>query len=344
MLILAAAALVLIFYFLFPFLDGLILGTVFAYVGRPIMDKFMGRRRLGALVATSLIVVPIFLILGLGMLEIANQIIALAHNQESLRIALHGFMERRELAIPPAAIDIITSGLQNVAGVLAPIVASIPVLQIGRTVSLWIINFIISIPVCYFVMVDGKSFVESAMVFLPGPEVETFRKYLARIDAILSGIFIGTIYTSILGSIIAAAIFYAFGLPRPFALASIVFIAGMVPILTAWVVIVPVALYRYLTLGTSEALIFLVASSALIYLPSELLIRPYLVSSRSSMHPLLVMLSFFGGALVAGIGGFFLAPAIMGIIVAIYQVRREEMDSRVSSACETSDESDRCKG
>jgi predicted PurR-regulated permease PerM len=342
MLILAAAALVLIFYFLFPFLDGLILGTVFAYVGRPIMDKFRGRRRLGALVATIIIVVPIFLILGLGMLEIANQIIALANNQEPLRIALRGFVERRELAIPPAAIDIITSGLQNVVGVLAPIVASIPVFQIGRTVSLWIINFIISIPVCYFVMVDGKSFVESATVFLP--EKETFRKYLSRIDVILSGIFIGTIYTSILGSIIAAAIFYAFGLPRPFALASIVFIAGMVPILTAWIVIVPVALYRYITLGMSEALIFLVASSALIYLPSELLIRPYLVSSRSSMHPLLVMLSFFGGALVAGIGGFFLAPAIMGVIVAIYQVRREEMDSRESSAGETGNESDRCKG
>jgi len=28
--------------------------------------------------------------------------------------------------------------------------------------------------------------------------------------------------------------------------------------------------------------------------------------------------------LVAGIGGFFLAPAIMGVIVGIYQVRSEE--------------------
>ena len=37
------------------------------------------------------------------------------------------------------------------------------------------------------------------------------------------------------------------------------------------------------------------------------------------------MLSFFGGALVSGIGGFFLAPAIMGVIVGIYQVRREEI-------------------
>ena len=34
-----------------------------------------------------------------------------------------------------------------------------------------------------------------------------------------------------------------------------------------------------------------------------------------------------GGALVAGIGGFFLAPAVIGAISGIYQVRREETAS-----------------
>jgi predicted PurR-regulated permease PerM len=90
-------------------------------------------------------------------------------------------------------------------------------------------------------------------------------------------------------------------------------------------VIVPLAIYRYIVLGFDEALIFFLVASALIYLPSELLIRPYLVATKSSLHPLLVMLSFFGGAIVAGIGGFFLAPAVMGAVVGIYQVRREEM-------------------
>jgi predicted PurR-regulated permease PerM len=177
-------------------------------------------------------------------------------------------------------------------------------------------------------LLDGEKFVESIIALLPPEDVDTCRLYIDRIDKILSGIFIGTIYTSILGSLIAAIIFYIFGLPRPFALASIVFIAGMIPVLTAWIVIVPATIYRYFALGLADALIFLVVSSSLIYLPSELFIRPYLVSSKSSMHPLLVMLCFIGGALVAGIGGFFLAPAIMGIIVGIYQVRREELAGR----------------
>jgi predicted PurR-regulated permease PerM len=323
--ILALAALLLIFYFLFPFLDGLILGTVFAYVGRPIMDKFRKRRRLGALVASICIVVPIFFILGLGMLEIANQVIALAQNQEAVRTALGSSLAKLALDIPPGAQEMIAGSLQNIAEVLAPIVAAMPVFAIGRTVSLGIINFIISIPVCYFVLLDGEGFVDSVMAVMPPGEVEVYRKYIARIDRILSGIYIGTIYTSILGSFIAAVVFYAFDFPRPFALASFVFVAGMVPILTAWMVILPLALYRYIVMGFDQAVIFFLVASALIYLPSELLIRPYLVATKSSLHPLLVMLSFFGGALVAGIGGFFLAPAIMGALVGIYQVRREEM-------------------
>ncbi len=325
-LIITILSLALIFYFLFPFLDGVVLGTVFAYVGRPMRDHFKGRRRLGAFVAVICIVIPIFLILGLGTLEIANQIIALAYNQKMIITALNSFIAK--LAIPPIFQDLFFGSLENIARIVAPIAASIPVLNIGRALSLMIINFIISIPVCYFLLLDGENFVESLIALLPAEHTETYRRYIVRIDSIFSGIFLATIYTSILGSIIAAFIFYAFGLPSPFALASIVFIAGMIPILTAWVVIIPATIYRYFALGVTDAAIFLIISSSLIYIPSELLIRPYLIYSKSSIHPLLVMLSFLGGALVAGIGGFFLAPAIMGVIVGIYQVRREEMADR----------------
>lgn len=323
MLIITVLSLALIFYFLFPFLDGVVLGTVFAYVGRPIRDHFKTRRRLGALIAAICIIIPVFLVIGLGTLEIANQIIALAYNQRTIIAALNSFIAK--IAIPPMLQDIFFRSLQNFVETIAPIAASIPVLNIGRALSLMVINFIISIPVCYFLLLDGEGFVNSLIALLPQKHTEIYRKYIMRIDRILSGIFLGTTYTSILGSIIAAFVFYVFGLPNPFALASIVFVAGMIPVLTAWVVIIPATIYRYFTMGLADAVIFLIVSSSMIYIPSELLIRPYLIYSKSSIHPLLVMLSFMGGAFVAGLGGFFLAPAIMGVIVGIYQVRQEEI-------------------
>lgn len=166
-LILASAALLLIVYFLFPFLDGVILGTVFAYVGRPIRDKFGSRRRLGALVASVCIVVPIFLVIGMGMLEVANQIIILAHNQVAVRDTIGSLMEQLASDLPGSVNGALASGLENAVGIVAPIAASIPLFHIGRVLSLGIINFIISIPVCYFVLVDGEGLVESSIALLP---------------------------------------------------------------------------------------------------------------------------------------------------------------------------------
>jgi len=101
----------------------------------------------------------------------------------------------------------------------------------------------------------------------------------------------------------------------------------MIPVLSSWLVIVPITLYRYFEMGLFDALLFFAISTALIYLPSDLIIRPYIVSTKSTIHPLLVILSFVGGVLVAGIGGFFLAPALMGVVVGVYQVQKEETES-----------------
>jgi len=92
--------------------------------------------------------------------------------------------------------DFLTSGLENTAGLIAPIAASIAIFHIGRVVSLGIINFLISIPICYFVLTDGEGFKESIISLLPQGEMKIYRKYIDRIDRILSGIYIGTIYTS----------------------------------------------------------------------------------------------------------------------------------------------------
>lgn len=127
MLLIALASLLLVAYFFFPFMDGIILGTVFAYVGKPIRDLFPRKKRTGVLIAVLCIVIPIFLVLGLGMIEIANQIIILAKNQEAIRLALAAFTDQLSQDLTPWVKDLLAGGLENVAGILGPIAASIPV-------------------------------------------------------------------------------------------------------------------------------------------------------------------------------------------------------------------------
>ena len=75
------------------------------------------------------------------------------------------------------------------------------------------------------------------------------------------------------------AIFYLFSVPRPLAMASIVFLAGLVPFLT-WLVFIPTAVGRYIESGPLDAALFFLAASILVHV-AELFIRPYIVYSRS---------------------------------------------------------------
>ncbi len=101
------------------------------------------------------------------------------------------------------------------------------------------LNLIASMYVCYFLLMDGGRLARGIMTIIPSENISIYKKYSARIDSILSGIFIGAIYTAIVSGLISPWSSMP-SIPRPFGLASIVFISGMIPVLSSWLVIVPI--------------------------------------------------------------------------------------------------------
>ena len=63
-------------YIILPLLDGIVMGIVLAYVARP-LKHFTDRYapRFSPYLATGAIVIPIFLIIGLGIIEIFNFVV-----------------------------------------------------------------------------------------------------------------------------------------------------------------------------------------------------------------------------------------------------------------------------
>jgi predicted PurR-regulated permease PerM len=285
-------------YLVYPLIDGLILGTVFAYLGRPIKRCFGKQRLIGSTVATVCIVLPVTLVIGLGTIELLSQMLWMAtHQKEVAALAVYFF---ESVSIPDTVYFELSGSTRSLLEMAAGLLGGFPVFDVGRSFSMGLINFILALLVCFFLLLDGDRLEGSLLMNMPKKGVEMHRRYFARIDHILSGIFLGSIYSAIAGGLISAFVFLAFGVPHPFALALVVFMAGMVPVLTAWMVIIPITAYRYFLMGTTDAIVFFAISSALIYLPSELLIRPYLVSVRSTLHPLLVMVSFLDCGILPG--------------------------------------------
>ncbi len=312
-------------YIILPLLDGIIMGIVLAYVARP-LKRFFDRRapRLSPYIATGAIVIPIFLIIGLGIIEIFNYLLWVIKNQGYVAGVLMNLVERLDLPEFARAktIDIIS----NFASYLFPIIQQLPVEKIvstGYTLVLFTINILIAVVLCFYLLVDGSRLVDRAIDIIPDEVKDFSRKFIKHFDGILSALFIGNFYSAIATGLLSLIVFWAFGFADVLALSALMLIAAIVPFLAGWMVVIPLVIYRYIELGSESATIFFIVSLLVVIIPPELLIRPYIINYQSNIHPMLIILAFIGGGLVGGIAGFFIAPILLGAIVAAYRANAE---------------------
>ncbi|MEA1894860.1 MAG: AI-2E family transporter [Euryarchaeota archaeon] len=320
-----------IIYTVLPLVDGIVLGVVFAYVGRPINNKLLKYTRFAPFIATACIITPILLILGTGAIEIIRQITwVVVHNSEimtSLIATIEG------LDLPKFIYDgeDTSQMIENLATSVIGILKHIPALEYLEKIFLLIINAIVSVFVCFFLLMDGDRFVTLIRDLVPQPNIGIVDAFIEHADQILSGIFIGNLYVAIFASIISLFVLYFFGVAHIPAMASLIFLASLIPIFAGWMILGPIAVGRYFEYGLWDAVIFYIVAATVIYGPTELVLRPYIVGVKSYTHPLLMLLMFIGGALVAGIAGFFMAPALVGLLIAAYRTYEDLLHGRIET-------------
>ncbi|MBU4075465.1 MAG: AI-2E family transporter [Euryarchaeota archaeon] len=329
-LILLIAAMFL--FVIIPLLDGIIMGIVLAYIARP-LKRFIDRYapKAAPYIATGAIVIPVLLIFGFGLIEIINDIIWAVKNQDYVIGVLLSLLEK--LSMPDFIRDKIKDMILNFTSYLFPVLRQYLtisfVVDMGTAVLVLALNTMIAVLICFYLLMDGERLITKITDIIP-QEVEGFStRFIKHLDAILSAIFIGNTYSAITVGILSLIVFWAFGFDNVLALSAIMLIAAIIPILTGWLVVIVLGIFRYFELGSESALLFILVTFVVVILPPELLIRPYIIQAKSNIHPMLIILAFLGGGMVGGIAGFFVAPILLGAIVAAYragaEVRKSEL-------------------
>ena len=313
-----ALLLILFIYILFPLADGIVLGLVFAYIARPIFNKLNRFRRIGALIATMCIVIPVIFIIGSGMVEILRQIIWVIENQGYVINTTFDLF--RSIDVPAQYSEDVQQMIWNISTSFFPLLGKIGLISYARNFMMFGINLLLAVFLCYFLLADGEHLYNAVLRVVPEKHKCPFKRFLLHLDIILQGVFVGNASAALIVSVLSLIVFYAFGFTHVLALAALIFVASVIPMFAGYMVLVVLSVYRYLELGFESAIVFFVVSSIIIYAPPELVLRPYLASIKSQIHPFLILLAFLGGAFVGGVAGFFLAPIVMGAIVAAYRV------------------------
>lgn len=118
-------------------------------------------------------------------------------------------------------------------------------------------------------------------------------------------------------------IFWVLGIQSPVLWAAAAALFSMVPVFGPALIWAPAAIGLGLSGAWGKAVILTAFGMGVIALADNF-IRPYVISGRVNLHPLLVFVSLLGGAQVFGLLGLFIGPAALTLAVAVFELLKPQ--------------------
>lgn len=129
----------------------------------------------------------------------------------------------------------------------------------------------------------------------------------------------GTLAVSCIQGLLGGLMFWWLGLPAPLLWGVVMALLAVVPVLGAFVIWIPAALFLVLEGHWAKALILTAWGVAVVGTIDNLL-RPVLVANRLKLHTVLAFLSVVGGLMVFGPAGLILGPMALTITTVLLEI------------------------
>jgi predicted PurR-regulated permease PerM len=198
----------------------------------------------------------------------------------------------------------------NVAGKVGSLVASI--------IAVLVMTFMM--------LIEGPSSYKRFWELMPDNITRRWQPLVGRMDDVIVGYVNGQLIIALIASTISLIVMLLLGVPNAVALAGIVFMVGLIPMIGNTIAAVVVVLIVALT---SFKLAIILAIFFPIYQQVEnATIQPYIQSKGNEMSALTVFIAALLGASAFGIFGAFLAIPVAGCLKIVLQ---DELARRRSS-------------
>jgi predicted PurR-regulated permease PerM len=191
----------------------------------------------------------------------------------------------------------------SVAGLASGIASSLP----GQVVDLFL--FVLAL---FYFLRDGAALLRWLMRLSPFPEHDTDELFSSIRDTVHGAIF-GQLATSMVQGGLTMIALYLFKIPGALMFGIIAMLLSVLPLIGTTPVTVGAALYL-LASGRLGAAAGMAVAAGVIGI-SDNVVRPWVQSSQTRMHPLVTLLSIFGGLEVLGAAGVFLGPVIAAMTI-----------------------------
>lgn len=332
LLVFACVALLVTWAFLRPVASAVIVAVI-AYPAYEWTLRRVGNRRGLASLFTTLAIVVVFLVpLTLLLLKASNEALGVAQRLNAYSVEQGGFVQfltvllERPLHffsrfVDTSKFDVKSLVSSNVQRVSVAVLSSGAVVLGG--VARVTANFFIMLVVLFFLFRDGREWSRSLAGMMPLSPAQSARLFKNIADTIIGNVY-GILSVGIAQGILTGIAVMIAGLPSPLLLGMAAFFASIVPVVGAALIWVPAGLYLIFT-GALWKGVFILLWGTVVISTADNVVRPWVVSGKIELHPLILLFFILGGVQVFGFLGLFLGPVIASVLFAVLEMLREEI-------------------
>lgn len=312
-----------------PFLGVIAWATVLVIVFYPVHKRLLRRIKrpsLAALVSCALVIGIILVPVALITVAVINE---LAGALTSLQSGVNYVLDPNSPVTGPILnfvnrfVDIdhlrseeyLLERLKGVGGRLAGETLGL----LGGLVSLIVQMFFVIFTMYYFFK-DGENISRTIRDSLP-LEREQADGIMTRTREVIDASVYGVLSIAIIQGTLGGLAFWVLGLPSAIIWGVAMTFLSMVPMLGAFLVWVPGAIFLAITGHWIKAVLLVLWGTLVIGMIDNFL-RPKLVGSRTRLHELLIFFAVLGGLKVFGVLGVVLGPVVIAITLALIEVYR----------------------
>ncbi|MCP9495412.1 MAG: AI-2E family transporter [Pyrinomonadaceae bacterium MAG19_C2-C3] len=333
-----AAALYLCWNIILPFVDVLAWSTVLVIVFYPVHRKILERVKSpswSAVISCVLVIITILLPLTLLTLAVVNEAGKFAQsiqasggnllNVNSPTInRIYEWLGQYVDVNQMRSQEFIVERVRGMSGAIANRTLGLVGGVAGAIVQVFFIIFTM-----YYFFRDGDNIRHSLYGMVPLDRGQT-RDIFARTRDVISASLYGVVVIAVIQGAMGGIAFWLLGIPSPLLWSVVMMFLCLIPMLGAFVVWVPAAIYLAANGSYVQAAILVFIGAVPIGMVDNFL-RPKLVGEKTRLHELLIFFSVLGGLQVFGVLGIVMGPVVVVITLTLIDILRHSENSQAQN-------------
>lgn len=305
-----------------PFLGALVWALTLAILFAPLQARLEGSMKYGGLAAFASVLASLIVVAAPSALVLQSLIQQAAASASAIQSKVQSGAIQRLLDTHPSIAPLgqwieQQIHLPAMTGNLATWLGNVGATFARGSVA-EVIEIVLTFYLLFYFLRDRRAIKCLLYEWLPLSEAET-TLLLDRVTDTVHATVYGTVAVAAVQGFLGGLMFWILGLPAPLLWGLVMGLISIVPVLGAFVVWIPAAVFLALEGEWAKAVI-LSAWGALVVGSIDNVLRPMLVGHRLRLHTVPAFISMIGGLLVFGPSGFILGPLVVTVTMLLMEI------------------------